>query len=192
MLIVENSKCLKVLKSKTFVRLFFAVLISFLLASGLNIWHTTKSVSAKIQEDKINYQAIVTNANLLNKCFVATPNFDYCFAVLKTFNGQILDADFSTKKLQLIRTIAYSYLVSLSLPIENQNILIRVATNNELIIESFESFLPLNLANVLRYRNILKAKYIFLIDSENSQYIQKSNAIIKEETKKLIEEKIGN
>lgn len=168
-----------IFQNKIVSKLFLFVLLIFVTTSLIGEWRASSNVEKTKILNSQNYQAIVKNAILLNRCYVATPDENYCFAILKVISGQLNNANFQTNNIKFLWSNTYVYLSSVAL--QNYPKLhdrwVRIAVNEELVSGDVSQYTPSTPENINKYQQELRAEYRAHMQLELSEKNQKLNEI---------------
>lgn len=161
-------KCRQVLSSRRVAKVFVLILLFFIVTNFVTEWKNNSFIERQQEINKENYQAIVTNSILLNRCYVEKPDENYCFEVLQIITTQLNNASFNTQNLKIIWLNSYIYLASVALeklPDKHDRI-VRIATNEELVTGNADRYKPSTPERVKVFQQELRATYRARIATE--------------------------
>lgn len=161
-------KCRQVLSSRRVAKVFVLILLFFIVTNFVTEWKNTSFIDRQQETNRENYQAIVSNAILLNRCYVEKPDENYCFQVLRIISGQLNDASFATENLKLIWLNTYVYLGSVALEKlpEKHDRIVTIALNEGLVEGNESQFKPSAPDKVRIFQQELRATYRARIATE--------------------------
>lgn len=167
--------CKKIFSNKIVANIFIFVLILFISTSFVSEWRVSSNLQHNKIENKNNYEAIVQNAILLNRCYVSVPDENYCFVILKIISSQLNNATFQTSNVKSIWTNCYLYLASIAL--QNYPKLhdrwVTIAINEEAIKGKKSDYTPATPDKIIRLQQELRAEYRARMQLEISQKEEK-------------------
>lgn len=164
-------KCREVFSNKQVARAVLFLLILFVTTSFVSEWRSASRVQALQIENERNYQAIVTNAILLNRCYVEKPDQNYCFAVLRIVGTQLGQATYQTENLKTIWFNCYMYLASVNLtpyPKLHDRIVL-ISVNEGVIGGASSDYTPSDSEKIKKFQQELRATYRARIEMEQNK-----------------------
>lgn len=175
----------KIFQNKLVSQIFIFILSMFLITSFAGEWRVYSNQKLDRLANSENYQAIVNNTILLNRCYVDSPDENYCFSVLKIISSQLNNADYKTDNIKSIWTNCYLYLASIALDKypKLHDRWVTISLNEELIGGVKSDYIPSTPINIKKYREALKAEY-------NSRI--KLELIVREDKLRASKENYGN
>lgn len=167
--------CKKIFSNTIVAKIFVFVLIMFLVTGFVSEWRVSSSLQQNKLENKANYEAILQNGILLNRCYVQKPDENYCFAVLKIISTQLNNATFQTSNMKFIWTNCYLYLASVALQDypKLHDRWVTIALNEEAIKGNKSDYEPATPNKIIKLQQELRAEYRARIQLEISQKEEK-------------------
>lgn len=171
-------KCREILNSKRLRNIIVFLFLLFVVSSFASEWKAATRIQSYQAENEQRYQGIVTNVVLLNRCYVETPDENYCFTVLKIIGSQLNQATFNTENLKIIWLNCYMYLASVKLapyPKLHDRI-VSIAVNEATVGGSVDDYAPADKQKIEAFHQELRATYRARIQLETNKRLNKNNA----------------